>query len=311
MSILITGGAGFIGTHLAQELASVYPSREIVLLDLPGTFNKKHASFSKIEADIRVASQLEPLKKRSFDAVVHLAAQASGYLSHRFPALYMDTNLKGTVHVMEALRKSGMTSFVFASSMSVYAEGQAPLKEDDVLQPKSIYGFTKLAGEQYVELKCKEWGIPYTSLRFFNVYGPGQNYNNLNQGMASIYLAHLMKYGEVRVKGSLARFRDFVYVKDVVKAIQLVLNAPQNEAYNVGTGVKTTVDSLIHQLCNLVKPHRSLQENPIRLLGTHEGDMFGTVADSRKLQKLGWKPDVSLNQGLPLMVKDIVELWRS
>ena len=148
-------------------------------------------------------------------------------------------------------REKEIKKFVYTSSMSIYGDPAIlPVKEDMFPVPKSFYGIGKVASENYLRLYQENYGINFTALRLFNVYGPGQHLENLRQGMVRIYLSYVAKNEPIIVKGSGERFRDLVFVDDVVNAMMLVLDNPftYGQTYNVGTGKETKVDDLLHMI---------------------------------------------------------------
>jgi UDP-glucose 4-epimerase len=290
-NILITGGAGFIGTHLAKKLLE---SNNVIILDLKEKFQDIHNEFSKVDVDIRNYENFNKLKG-SFDYIFHLAAQTSGRISQENPELDIDTNVKGTMNVLRFAKEREVKKVIFTSSMAVYGNGEN-LKEDYKLNPLSHYGVSKVTGEYLLKM-YNQFGIDYTIFRLFNVYGKGQDLENLKQGMVSIYLAQLLKYGKIEVTGSLERYRDFVYISDVINALVLGLEQKTSkEIFNVGSGKKTTVKELIDLLLEIDGRNIDVMD-----IGGHEGDQFGTYANIDKLKKLGWKPNVTLKEGLQNM----------
>ena len=179
--------------------------------------------------------------------------------------------------------------------MAVYGNGDM-LTEESPIDTLSHYAVSKLCGELYLK-QYKQYGIDYTIYRLFNVYGYGQDMKNPNQGMASIYLAQAIKNGHVDVKGSFERYRDFVYIDDVVSALELGLDDKTNsEIYNVCTQKKTTVQNLLDVISDTITHGRE----PITYtnIGGYDGDQHGTTVDNSKLKSLGWDVTVDLNTGI-------------
>ena len=180
--------------------------------------------------------------------------------------------------------------------MSVYGDcfcNYSGVKEDQLFEPKSCYGVGKLASEKYLNIfKSK---LPFVSLRMFNVYGPGQDMENMKQGMVSIYLSQAIKYQQIIIKGSLSRFRDFIYIDDVVEAWYRAAFSHNalNQAINIGTGKKTTVEELIEQIKLIAKVSK------IKIEGETPCDQLGIYSNNEKLSEiLKFKPKVSLFDGL-------------
>lgn len=204
MNILITGGAGFIGTALAYRL--IQASHRVVLIDLPKKFKPHHRDYECYEIDIRNISNFRVLRNKHFDCIFHLAAQTSGAISQEDPTLDVDTNVKGTLNVCNFARMCGAKKIIFSSSMAIYGNHNGKISEDNVPNPLSNYGVSKLCGEMYIQ-SFRQFGIQNSIFRLFNVYGPGQDMCNLRQGMASIFMAQALTSNAIRVTGSLDRYR--------------------------------------------------------------------------------------------------------
>jgi UDP-glucose 4-epimerase len=293
--ILITGGAGFIGTALAKKLAKL--KHNVSIIDIKDTLgDNENSSFEYYKVDVRDFRNFSVLEGQRFDFIFHLAAQTSGFISQQEPELDVDTNVKGTLNVCNFARECGTKKIIFSSSMAAYGDVEGDISETQPLNPISNYGVSKLAGEQYIKM-FNQFHIESTIFRLFNVYGPGQDMFNLSQGMASIFMAQSISSNVIEVTGSFNRFRDFVYIDDVIEALILGLGEnTSGETYNVGTGNATTVKELIDCIISVGdKPKGSIQVSNI---GGHEGDQFGSVANSVKLQNLGWFPVTKLTKGM-------------
>jgi UDP-glucose 4-epimerase len=291
MRILVTGSAGFIGGHLARRLA-LLPDVELWTLDRR---EMPIAGANAIIGDLAELDLGEELPE--FDLVYHLAAQASARLSHEAIDEELRDNVVAPLRLLEFCRSRGVSRVVFASSMGVYGSTEGEVREDAVPRPTSIYGAHKLVVEKYLEV-YRQFGIRSTVLRLFNVYGPEQNMRNLKQGMVSIYLQYVMDGAEVPVTGSLDRFRDFVYVDDVVEAFLLSMREPgmSDRTFNVGSGKSTTVRELI-RLIGVAWGHPE-PEYPVREVEGHAGDILGNVASIDQIADFGWKAAVPLAEGL-------------
>lgn len=299
---LVTGGAGFIGAHVARGLLD--QGHGVVILDNLSTGKEVNlpSRCRFLNLDISRPEDLELVPHEPFDAVLHLAAQSSGEISHEDPAHDLHANALGTLSLLEWCRRHGVSRFLYASSMAIYGlTDQLPVREDQNLDPYSFYGISKQAAEQYVRHYSKQ-GMDTTILRMFNVYGPGQDLGNLKQGMVSIYLAYLALGEPILVKGSLDRFRDFIYIDDVVDAWLKCLCNPNSygQVYNLGTGQKTLVRELLPQLISAWGQDPSVY--PIEEQGGTPGDQFGIYPDVTSLRRdTGWEPKVSLAEGLSRM----------
>jgi UDP-glucose 4-epimerase len=249
---LVTGGAGFIGSALAHCL--IENGNIVTIIDNLSTGFKENIPDNAIfiEGDCQDYKIYESLDEK-FDAIYHIAGQSSGEISFDDPVYDLQTNTQSTLLLLNYAVKTGCKRFLYASSMSVYGDHpDIPISEDKSCDPKSFYGVGKIASEHYLRI-YKEFGVQSTALRLFNVYGPGQNMENMRQGMVSIFLAMAINDKTIDVKGNTKRFRDFIYIDDVVDAFVECENNSNtfNNVYNVATGVKTTVESLLIKLTKL------------------------------------------------------------
>ena len=292
--ILITGGAGFIGTATAKLLKS--RGHDVELLDLREKFRDAHDGYRKHAIDISNYHNFIPLHKTSFDFIFHFAAQTSGAVSQEEPEKDADVNIKGTLNVCNYARICRARKIIFSSSMAVYGNQSGKINEEVPPNPVSNYGASKLAGEEFIKM-FKQFGIDYTIFRLFNVYGPGQDLKNMRQGMASIFMAQFINSNQIKVTGSLDRYRDFIYISDVCNALLLGLDSNTNSTtLNIGSERKTTVKELISLILNL----NDFKKNNFSVLniGSHEGDQFGSLSDSSKALRYGWSPQIKLEKGL-------------
>ncbi len=302
MRVLVTGGAGFIGSALARRL--IGEGHEVVIADNLSTGKTgnipERATF--VQLDLSGPGAFSRLPDGAYDAVAHLAAQSSGAVGQADPYADMQVNVGATLLLSRWAIEKGIRRFLYTSSMTVYGQGnREPLDESAPSAPVSYYGAAKLASENYLRLAEAE-GALVTCFRLYNVYGRGQNLGNLYQGMASIYLAYLLKHVPVPVTGSFDRFRDFVHVDDVVDAMMRALNRPATPSriYNIGTGKKTTVRELLRMLIAAMKLPES---HPVEEVTGSPSDVFGSVANvARARNELGWSPRVELRDGLEDMV---------
>jgi len=302
MRVLITGGAGFIGSALAHRL--LRDGHDVVIVDNLSTGRRENlprgARF--VEADLGDHAALAAMPSDRFDAVAHLAAQSSGAIGQVEPYADMRVNVGATLLLAQWCRKQGVPRFVFTSSMTVYGHGnREPVDETSPVLPISYYGAAKLAAETYLRLASAE-GLNVTSFRLYNVYGRGQNLGNLYQGMASIYLAYLLKRVPVPVTGRLDRYRDFVHVDDVVAVLadSLIRPATPSAIYNIGTGRKTTVREILDLL---IEALGLPPDHPVDEQSGSPSDVFGSIANVRRAEaELGWSPRVALKDGIGDMV---------
>lgn len=300
---LVTGGAGFIGSHIARRL--VERGDEVLVID-DLSFGREAnippgAAF--VNVDITRQEDLARIPAGRYDAMLHLAAQASGESSHEVPSRDLEVSALGTLHLLGWCQSNGVSRFLNASSMAVYGlVDRVPVQETDPADPYSFYGIAKQAAEQYVRHYAKS-GMQTTVLRMFSVYGPGQDLSNMKQGMLSIYLDFLKNGGPIVVRGSLDRFRDFIHIDDVVEGWVAALDNPKShgQVYNLASGEKTVVRDLLSHL--VAAWGDNPEDHPIEQGDGTPGDQFGVYADISQISgDLGWRPRVSLADGVRGMV---------
>jgi len=308
MRVLITGGAGFIGSHVADMLVAAGYSVS-VLDDLSsGRRENLPKSVRLFDADVRDATAV----RRVFDesrpeAVLHQAAQMSVSRSVREPAFDAQVNLVGLLNVLENCARTGSRKVVFASSGGVlYGDVAEPVAETAPANPVSPYGISKWAGEQYLRFFSREHAVKTVALRYSNVYGPRQNPHG-EAGVVAIF-ATKMFAGEVAVINGDGRYiRDYVYVTDVARANVLALERELAEAFvalNIGTGVATDVNELAEKMRNLCLAAGRAKNPAFKIPEpTHgpprAGDLRSNLVSSRRAQELlGWQPTLALEQGL-------------
>ena len=293
--ILITGVAGFIGSHIANSFAKKgYHVIGIDNLSSGKTLNIP-SNIDFLNLDIANSSELKSIPKGSLN-ILHLAGQSSGEISYHDPAKDLEKNTISTLNLIKYGIKNNINKIIYASSMSIYGDldSSSGLASEHLNpNPKSCYGISKLASEKYLNLFKDE--IPFVSMRMFNVYGPGQDLNNLRQGMVSIYLAQAIKNKKIVVKGSLSRFRDFIYIDDVVEAwfVALKNDKANNKKINVGSGIKTTVEELLKKIMKIsgVNSYEVISGTPCDQKG-----IYSDVKISKEL--LNMKQTISLDEGL-------------
>ena len=304
MNYLVTGAAGFIGAAIAERFLS--EGHQCTTIDNLSTGCIEHIpeGVTFIFGDVADKSTIEKLNNERFDAIIHMAGQSSGEISFDDPVSDLHTNTQSTLLLLDYAKKNGIKKFIYASLMSTYGDHQPPeCCEETTTVPKSFYAVGKLASENYMRIFSK-FDIACTALRFFNVYGVGQNLKNLRQGMASIFLAMAIKDHHIQVKGSKDRFRDFVYIDDVVNAVAASLNIPEGyHVYNVCTNKPTTVEQVVATIQSCLPYEVSVEYTD----GT-PGDQFGIFGDYSKITKeLGWIPSVDFCAGMHTMVRWAVD----
>lgn len=305
MNILVTGAAGFIGSRLANALAEA--GNTVFAVDnLSGGFRKNLSpGINFIWCDL-AQEGVETRLPHNIDVVYHLASCVGGLPAFENPLEDLDANAGATLRLLKWSQKLKVKRFIFASTMAVYGNPtKGILTEEDTPKPISFYAVSKLAAENYCAI-FNGLGLPTTVLRLFNVYGPHQNFENMKQGMISIFLAFLRNGEIIKVKGPLDRTRDFVYIDDVVRAF-LAANSSKadGKVFNVASGRETSVAKLVKLLQeSWGGADRSIeQQDPTPL---DQQQVFGS---HKKIeQQLGWKPSVTLEDGIACTVTWLKQL---
>lgn len=302
--VLVTGGAGFIGSHLVDRL--VREGNQVIVVDNLSTGKRKNvnknATFYKMDIQSkrieRVFRNERPL------IVVHLAAQMNVRHSTEDPGFDAQVNILGTINVLEHAVKHGVRKVTFASSGgAIYGEQEIfPASESHRTDPLSPYGISKLAGEKYLAYYDSATGLRYVALRFANVYGPRQDSEG-EAGVVAIFSKLMLNGGQPIINGTGKQTRDFVYVDDVVEAIMVTLEEDIQGIFNVGTGHETTVNECYGIIKELTKSQCK------DLYGAaKKGEQFRSVLDVTKIrEKFGWDPQVTIQEGL----QRTVEFFRS
>jgi UDP-glucose 4-epimerase len=299
---LVTGGAGFVGSAISKKL--IEQGNAIVIIDNLSTGYieniPKEAIF--IQGDCSKIETIIKLNNQQFDAIFHIAGQSSGEISFEDPVYDINCNTISTLLLLQYAVKTKCNQFIYASTMSVYGDNEKQIvNELDETNPKSFYAVGKLASENYLKIYHNIYGINYTAFRYFNVYGPGQNMKNMKQGMVSIFLEQILnyEYKDITVKGSLERFRDFVYIDDVVEITINTLNSTsmQNQIFNLGTGIKTNIKNVLNTLMKYTKINKQIYESNGTL-----GDQFGIYANNTKLLNSLNYEFVSFEKGIELFI---------
>jgi len=304
VKILVTGGAGFIGSHLVDRL--LQEGYEVSVVDNLSTGKRRNvnrgARFYKM--DIQSASLERVFRKERPSLVMHLAAQMNVRLSVENPVFDAQANIIGTLNLLEQAVKHGTRKIVFASSGgAVYGEQEVfPAPETHPTRPLSPYGISKLTGDQYLEYYQRVSGIQYVSLRYANVYGPRQDPDG-EAGVVAIFTQKMLRGERPIINGNGRQTRDFLFVEDAVEANLAVMGKEVQGIYNVGTGRETSVNDLFRMLATLTNVGCQELHGPAK-----KGEQARSVVDPTKLrQQLGWEPRVSLQEGL----KRTVEYFRA
>lgn len=307
MRIIVTGGAGFIGSHLADALLT--RGHQVAVLDdlSSGSRSNLSPNVEFFETDVRNSDQvLTVFESFQPDAVSHQAAQMSVSRSVREPGFDAEVNIVGLINVCAAAVRTGGRRVVFASSGGVlYGNVSSPAPEETPANPVSPYGISKWAGEKYLQFFQRDQGLSAIALRYANVYGERQNPHG-EAGVVAIFCTRLLNGESATINGDGKYLRDYVHVSDVVQANVLALESQTSgfEAMNVGTGRGTDVNELAAALrhhCQNELRRRGLTEPLPEFLHGPEraGDLRSNLVDSRKAAKLlNWTPQVRLDRGL-------------
>jgi UDP-glucose 4-epimerase len=303
MKILVTGGAGFIASHIADKF--IEAGHKVVILDDLSTGFEKNinpkAKFVKLNICNDKVSSL--FAEENFDVVNHHAAQMDVRRSVADPEFDATTNILGTINLLQNSVKYGVKKFMFASTGgAVYGEQEYfPADEIHPTNPVSPYGISKLSVEKYLYFYFNEHKLNYTILRYANIYGPRQNPFG-EAGVVAIFSTKLLKGEQPIINGTGEQTRDYVFVKDVVKANILTLEDEESEIYNVGTGIETNVNELFSILNEIVRNGQKEKHGP-----PAAGEQMRSVITSEKLfNKFNWKPTTKLADGL----KETVDFFK-
>jgi UDP-glucuronate 4-epimerase len=307
MRVLVTGGAGFIGSHLVEKLLTA--SHDVVVLDDFNDFYDpqiKHANIAGFARDVTVyhvdlrdsESVRNLFHREKVDVIAHLAARAGVRPSIQYPRLYYDTNVTGTLHLLEAARVTGVGRFVFASSSSVYGASKTiPFSEDEHLsQTFSPYAATKVAGEFLCSTYSHLYNLRVVALRYFTVYGPRQRPDlAIHQFTRRIYAGQpIDQFGDGTTR------RDYTYIEDVIQGTMAALEyeGPRFDIFNLGESETIQLKDLIVAIENALEKRAKINQLPEQL-----GDMPLTCADISKARKLlGYNPTAKFSEGLPKFI---------
>ena len=298
MRVLITGGAGFIGSHLVEHFSG--SGHQVRVLDNLRTGHL--ANLEGLDCDFRRGSvtDIAELEKAmdGVDLVFHLAAMVSVPESMEHPDECVRINTLGALNVLAVARKAGARKVVLASSAAVYGDNpQVPKREDMLPEPKSPYAVTKLDGEYYLRMYREAWGLDTVSLRFFNVFGPRQDPASQYAAAVPIFVHRALRHEDLVIFGDGGQVRDFIFVKDLVRAILLAVDRG-NEVYNVGRGEFITVLELAQRIISVTG-----SRSKIVFAGERPGDIRASYADISRLRGLGFTPSADLDSGLAATVE--------
>jgi len=303
MKVLVTGGAGFIGSHLVDRL--VQEGHEVIVVDNLSTGKRRNlnrgARFYKV--DIQSWRLERVFRNERPNVVMHLAAQMDVRKSVEDPMFDAQVNILGTLNILQQTVKHGVRKVVFSSSGgAIYGEQDTfPAPETHATKPLSPYGLSKLCGEQYLSYFQRVGGLQVVNLRYANVYGPRQDPEG-EAGVVAIFIQKLLNNEQAVINGNGRQTRDFVFVEDVVEANLVMMGQETEGTYNVGTGVETSVNDLFRILVQHTGSRCKEVHGPAK-----KGEQARSVIDASKLRhELSWEPKMTLSDGL----KRTVEYFR-
>jgi UDP-glucose 4-epimerase len=294
-NILVTGGAGFVGSHIID--AYLAAGHRVVAVDDLFTGHRENVNprCEFHELDIRSPKLEDLFRCHAFEYVSHQAARGNVRASMEDPMTYADVNIRGGANLLECCRKFGVRKIIYSSTGGcVYGEPRyLPADEAHPIQPRDPYGASKASFELYLPVYEMNYGLRYTILRYPNVYGPRQDPFG-EAGVVAIFIGQMLRNLQPVINGDGEQLRDYVYIADVVKANLLVLHSGDNDVFNVGWGKGTSVNEIFHSLQVIVESDAREIHGPAKL-----GEIRRTYLNSAKAkQMLGWEPQVPLQEGL-------------
>ncbi len=302
--VLVTGGAGFIGSNVVRLL--LQHGYQVVVIDNESTGKRESvdAAAEYVQGDVRNPADLAPIFSAGVGAVLHIAGQASIRLSFSDPSADLNVNTLGTINVIQQCIQHRVPRLLFASSMTIYGTPTlVPTPEDALPDPVSYYAITKYAAERYVHVTAARRDLDFnfnvTSFRMFNVYGAGQSLTNAYQGVFAIFIGNVLRGEPIRIHSDGEQSRDFVHVSDVARAWVDAIDNPVSygQVINLGTGKPTSVN----QLCDVVLESfgKTRDSYPVEYHAAQPGDIRQSAADIRRARAaLGWTPEVDWESGM-------------
>lgn len=301
MKILVTGGAGFVGSHVVDVL--IKEGHQISIVDNlwelgGGRIEHVHPQTQFYKVDVRDAALADVFEKEHPEVVCHLAAQHSVKLSGDDPAHDAQVNILGLINLLQCCTRFGTRKVVFSSSGAIYGTvDKMPIDEDTPKHPQSPYGITKMASEYYLRYWKETYGLDFTALRYGNIYGPRQDPTG-EAGVIAIFARAILLGEPARIDWDGEQQKDYVYVRDVARSNLLTLTHGSGESFCIATGKGTSVNALYRSLADIVGHDVEIVHAPKR-----PGDIYLSYFDCRKAEEqLGWRPEIGLEKGLRLTV---------
>ena len=300
MSILVTGGAGFIGSHIVDSLTS--EGHDVVVLDDLSTGRREHVNKKAkfYELGLNDAGLEKIFQKEKIDVVVHQAAQVSVRKSLSDPILDAEANIKGTINLLECCKK--VEKFIYASSGgAVYGEPRyLPVDEEHPINPLSPYGVSKYIAEKYLQVYKELYDLDYIVLRYGNVYGPRQDPYG-EAGVIAIFANKMLSNQSPTINGDGAQTRDFVYASDVARANLLAVEEDKSGIFNIGTGKETSVNEIF----DVIKKTLNTNIKP-RHAPPIKGEVRRIYLNVKKAEReLGWTPDIDVEEGIKKLLEQM------
>ncbi len=309
---VVTGGAGFIGSHVVDRLLA--EGFEVLVIDNLSTGREENLSAHKanknirfIKTDIQSSEAYRELVSFKPVSVIHLAAQMNVRRSVQEPVYDAEQNILGTINLLGASEEAGIAKFIFSSTGgAIYGEQEYfPADEAHVTRPECPYGLSKRAAELYIEYYARKNKVPSYSLRFGNVYGPRQNPHG-EAGVVSIFIEQLLKGKPLTVNGDGSQTRDFIYVSDIVDAIFTIVNDKNSadsmanyQVFNLGTGIESSVTTIVKNLNDICKEELSEPSIEVTYRPQPAGEQMRSLLSAASFSaKFDWTPGISLPEGL-------------
>ena len=304
--VMVTGGAGFIGSHIAEHFCSLPEDVEVVVLDNFRSGHQRNLKAYETRGRLQFVEgsvtdrELVERTAAGCDYIFHLAAMISVPESLERPYECVELNVNGTLSVLDAARKQGVKKVVLSSSAAIYGDDPTlPKLESMRPAPKTPYGITKLDGEYYLEMYRQEYGVPTTSLRYFNVFGPRQDPKSQYAAAVPIFIHRAVRGDDITIFGDGKQTRDFVFVKDVVAANVLAASTPaMHGVYNVAGGETVTILQLAESIVAEVGSKSKIIHGPER-----PGDIRDSWADTTRIRGQGFVPQTSLSKGVQATIE--------
>lgn len=311
--VLVTGGAGFIGSHMVDQLVRDGYSVLVIDNESTGFRQNVHSAAQYIRGDVANLDDLDLAFREGLDVVFHIAGQASTIRSFATPEEDLWVNVNGTINVVKKCLEHRVPRLLYASSMTVYGHPNiVPTPESELCKPVSYYGITKYAAERYVHATAQRNDLNFefavTSFRMFNVYGERQSLTNPYQGVVAIFIGNVLRNEPITIHSDGEQFRDFVHIRDVVEAYMLAMDCPTayGQVFNLGTGFSRSINELAD--VTLAALGRSRDNYEVIYAPVRPGDQRHMAADiSRACEILGWQPRVRFEEGMAETIRWAIE----